>query len=134
MPIDGVLTQEQNGIEKPIIFISHLVGSSDDMGYHGARDVAFVFCVKKPIPYLMGKLFTVKTGHKNLVYLANSSHLSDPKVRRVLLSEIRFLIQHIPGVQSVVVDRLTRHFREWKLPRHVRGGTYPSHFSVRRER
>ena len=55
----------------------------------------------------MGKLFTVKTDHKNLVYLANSSI---PKLVRwrVLLSEFRFLIQYIPGVQNVVADGLTR--------------------------
>ena len=32
---------------------------------------AFVFCVKNLSPYLVGKLFTVRTDHKNLVYLAN---------------------------------------------------------------
>ncbi len=55
----------------------------------------------------MSKLFTVKTDHKNLVYLSNSSI---PKLVRwrVLLSEFRFLIQHIPGVQNVVADGLTR--------------------------
>ena len=51
----------------------------------------------------MGKLFTVKTDHKSLVYLANSS------IRwRVLLSEFRFLIHHIPGIQNIVADGLTR--------------------------
>ena len=65
---------------------------------------AFVYCVKKLTPYLMGKLFTVKTDHKNL---ANSSI---PKLVRwrFLLSEFRCLIQHIPGVQHVVADGLTR--------------------------
>ena len=55
----------------------------------------------------LGKLFTVKTDHKNIVYLANSSI---PKLVRwrVLLSEFRILIQHIPGVQNVVADGLTR--------------------------
>ena len=44
---------------------------------------------------------------KNLVYLANLS-ISKLVRWRVLLSEFRFLIQHIPGVQNVAVDGLTR--------------------------
>ena len=57
--------------------------------------------------YQMRKLFTVKTDHKDMVCPSN---LSMPKLVRwrVLLSEFRFLIQHIPGVQNVVADGLTR--------------------------
>ncbi len=100
--------QEQNGIEKPIIFISHIL--SDQATRWGIMELelyAFVYCVKQLTPYLMGKLFTVKTDHKNLVYLSNSSI---PKLVRwrVLLSEFRFLVQHIPGVQNVVADGLPR--------------------------
>ena len=68
---------------------------------------AFVYCVKILAPYLLGKLFTVRTDHRNLVYLASSSV---PKLVRwrVILSEYRFLIEHIPGAQNVVADGLTR--------------------------
>ena len=95
-------------IRKPIIFISHIL--SDQAMRWGIMELelyAFVYCVKQLTPYLMGKLFTVKTDHKNLVHLANSSI---PKLVRwrVLVSEFRFLIQHIPGVQTVVADGLTR--------------------------
>ena len=55
----------------------------------------------------MGKLFAMKTDHKNLVYLSNSS-ISKLVRWRVLLSEFRFLIHHITGVQNVVADGLTR--------------------------
>ena len=89
-------SQEQNGVEKSIIFISHILGSSDEMGNHGARDLCFHLLRQATTTYLMGKLFTVKTDHKNLVYL------------RVLISEFRFLIQHIPGEQNVVANGLTR--------------------------
>ena len=93
--IGGVLMQEQNGIEKPIIFISHIL--SDQATRWGIMELelyAFVYCVKQLTPYLMGKLFMVKTDHKNLVYLSNSSI---PKLVRwrVLLSEFRFLIHNI---------------------------------------
>ena len=60
-------------------------------------------------PYILGKLFTVRTDHKNLVFLSNSTV---PKLVRwrVLLSEFRFQIEHIPGAQNVVADGLTRIF------------------------
>ena len=65
--IDGVLMQEQNGIGKPIIFISHIL--SDQATRWELELYAFVYCVKQLTPYLIGKLFTVKMDHKNLVYL-----------------------------------------------------------------
>jgi len=87
--------------------LSHAVRESDEMEGEGARTV--VFCVKSLIPYLLGKLFTVRTDHKNLVYLSNLT-VSKLVRWRVLLSEFRFEIEHIPGAQNVVVDGLTRIF------------------------
>ena len=65
--------QEQNGIVKQIIFVSYVL--SDQATRWGIMKLelyAFGFSVKQLTPYLMGKLFTVKTDHKNLVYFANS--------------------------------------------------------------
>ena len=70
---------------------------------------AFVSCAKSLSPHLLGKIFTVRTDHKNLVYLSNSIVLK--LVRwRVLLLEFRFHIEHIPGTQNVVADGLTSIF------------------------
>ena len=57
--------------------------------------------------YLLGKQFTVRTDHRNLLYLSN---LSVQKLVhwRVLPSEFQFLVQHFPVDQIVVVDGLTR--------------------------
>jgi len=89
--------------------LSHAVRASDEMGVMEQELFAFVFCVKSLSPYLLGKLFTVRTDHKNLVYISNSTV---PKLVRwrVLLSEFRFQIEHIPGAQNVVADGHTRVF------------------------
>jgi hypothetical protein len=71
---------------------------------------ALVFCVKQLAPYLMGRVFTVRTDHRNLLYLSNSTV---PKLVRwrVILSEYRFTIEHIAGKNNVVADGLTRVYR-----------------------
>ena len=66
--IGGVLMQVQKGIEKPVIFISHAL--SDQATRWGIMELelyAFVYCVKNLIPYLLGKQFTVRTDHRNLL-------------------------------------------------------------------
>jgi len=92
---------------------------------------SYVFCVRKFSPDLLGKRFTVTTDHKDLVYLANLS-ITKLVRWRVLLSEFKFLVEHIPGVQNIVVDGLTREMslssmEILKLKRHMfRGGSYSS--------
>ena len=66
----GVLMQLQNGTEKPVIFVSHIL--SDQATRWGIMELelyAFVYCVKHLDSYLLGKFFTVRTDDKNLVYI-----------------------------------------------------------------
>ena len=72
---------------------------------------ALVYCVKQLSPYLLGREFQIKTDHKNLIYLSNSTI---PKLVRwrVILSEFQFRIAHIPGTQNSVADALTRLNRQ----------------------
>ena len=116
----GGSCKSKNGIEKPVIFISHAL--SDQATRWGIMELelyAFVYCLKNLTPYLLGKQFTVGTDHRNLLYLSNSSV---PKfVRwRVLLSEFQFLVEHISEDQNVVADGLTRVSRTtlMEMPTH----------------
>jgi hypothetical protein len=109
--IGGVLMQVQNGVEKPCVFVSHVL--SDQATRWGIMELelyALVHCVKQLAPYLLGRPFIVKTDHKNLLYLSNSTI---PKLVRwrVILSEYQFVISHLPGKDNVVADGLTRVFR-----------------------
>ena len=102
--------QVQGGREKPCVLLSHTLSEqATRWGVMEPELFAFVFCVKSLSSYLLGKLFTVRTDHKNLVFLSKSTV---PKLVRwrVLLSEFRFQIDHIPGAQNVVADGLTRIF------------------------
>ena len=99
------MMQVQGGREKPCVFVSYRLSDQATrcVGVMELELLTFVFCVKNLSPYLLGKLFTVRTDQKNLVYLANSTF---PKLVRwrVLLSTFHFQIEHIPGAQNVVAD------------------------------
>ena len=106
--VGGVLMQAQDGREQPCVFVSHTL--SEQASRWGIMELelyAFVFCVKQLAPYLLGCRFTVRTDHKNLVYLSNSTI---PKLVRcrVLLSEFQYQVEHIPGRCILVADGLTR--------------------------
>jgi hypothetical protein len=120
--VAGVLMQVQDGIEKPCVFVSQVL--SDQATRWGIMELelyAFVFCVKQLTPYLLGRPFTVRTDHRNLLYLSNSTV---PKLVRwrVLLSEFQYSVEHIPGHTNVVADGLTRVSRMEleQIPRHQR--------------
>jgi RNase H-like domain found in reverse transcriptase len=71
---------------------------------------ASVYCMQQLTRYLLGRSFIVKTDHRNLMYLANST-IPKSVLWRVLLSEFRFLVVHIPGKENVVADGIFRVFR-----------------------
>jgi len=60
--------------------------------------------------YLLGRPFTLATDHRNLVYLRSSKI---PKLVRwhLALQEFQFNIIHVPGVENVVADVLSRFFK-----------------------
>jgi len=76
-----------NGVERPCVFVSHML--SDQATRWGIMEFelyALVYCIKHLSSYLLGRQFVVKTDHKNLLYLSNSTI---PKLVRwrVILSE-----------------------------------------------
>ena len=60
--IGGVLIQLRNGIENPMIFVSYIISNQATRWRIMELELyAFVYCVKELSPYLLGKLFTVRT-------------------------------------------------------------------------
>ena len=82
---------------------------------HQENQIWLVHCVKNLTPHLLGKLFTARTDQRNLLYLSN---LSVPTLVRwkVLLLELQFVIQHIPGDENVMADKSHENI----LPKHKR--------------
>ena len=66
--------QVQHGREQPCVFVSHTL--SEQASRWGIMELelyAFVHCVKQLAPYLLGRRFTVRKDHKNLVFLSDST-------------------------------------------------------------
>ena len=80
--------------------------------------LALVFGLERMSVYLLGRLFTVFTDHRALVYLFSKS-----KTNRTLagwmdiIADYNFFVAHLPGVRNVLNDILSRIW-----PKDVRGG------------
>ena len=59
--------------------------------------------------FLVGREFRVKTDHRNLLYM---QHSCNAKVQRWFgyLMLFDFTIEHIPGIDNIVADALSRVF------------------------
>ena len=57
-----------------LCFVSHTLSEqATRWGGSWSKNCSHRFCVKSLSPYLQDKLFTVRTDHKNFVYLSNST-------------------------------------------------------------
>jgi hypothetical protein len=94
--------------ERPIAFVSKAFNDTEkNWSTIEQEGFAIFFCIQKLENYLMGRQFNVETDHRNLVFMAKSS---TPKVIRwrMRLSEYDFSVTHVPGVENVVADGLSR--------------------------
>ena len=111
--VGGILFQRvilDDGLveERPIAFVSKAFNATEQKWSTIEQEGFAIFhCIQKLNHYLMGRKFEVETDHRNLVFMANSA---TPKVVRwrLRLAEYDFDVRHIPGVDNVVADGLSR--------------------------
>ena len=106
--IGGYLAQIQQGVEKPIWFLSHKFTDTERRWSTIEQECfGIVFCILKLTHLLLGRMFLVATDHLNLIYLERSEV---PKLVRwrLRLQEFSFTVRHIAGVENVVADGLSR--------------------------
>jgi hypothetical protein len=115
--IGAMLVQAQLSGDKPIMCYSRKLTDTAQRWTTIEKECFAMFAaVMQFKSHLLGRRFFIRTDHKNLVYL-NSSTV--PKVIRwrLRLLEFSFIILHVPGVENVVADTLSRAFS------HRAGGT-----------
>jgi hypothetical protein len=106
--IGAYLYQLVDGVQQPIAFLSKaLTGPQLRWSTHEQEAYAIYYALKK-FEYLIGSIpFTLRTDHKNLVYLNTEG---SPKVTRwkIAIQEFDFQLEHTPGVANPVADCQSR--------------------------
>ena len=108
--IGAVLSQIQNGEERPICYASQLY-DKHQQNYNVTRKelLALVTHVKKFRQYLLGRSFIIRTDHAALQWLRKTPEPIGQQARWLeILEEFDFQIQHRPGRQHCNADSLSR--------------------------
>jgi hypothetical protein len=110
--ISAILSQKQNGQERPISFASRVL-NEHEVNYSTTHKelLAVIFGTKIHRCFLYGRKFQIVTDHAALKWLITvKNHQCARLTRWVLkLSEYEFEIIHKPGKKHVNVDVLSQH-------------------------
>jgi hypothetical protein len=109
--VAAVLSQVQDGLERPLAFASRQINSAEQAYSASELEMlALVWATKYFRCYLYGKKFLVRTDHSALSFLHkfadNNSRLMRWSLR---LADFDFEIEHIPGTKISHVDALSRN-------------------------
>ena len=108
--IGAVLSQIQNGEERPICYASQLY-DKHQQNYNVTRKelLALVTFVRKFRQYLLGRPFLIRTDHAALQWLRKTPEPIGQQARWLeILEEFDFQVAHRPGRQHVNADSLSR--------------------------
>ena len=106
----GVLSQVQDGVERPIAYFSKTF-SKPERNYCVTRRelLAVVLSVQHFRPYLYGRKFLLRTDHASLQWLRRRKEPEGQVARWLeILSEFSYDLKHRPGVQHGNADGLSR--------------------------
>ena len=108
--IGAVLSQIQNGVERPICYASQLY-SKHEANYNVTRKelLAVITFTKKFRQYLLGRPFRIRTDHAALQWLKRTPEPIGQQARWLeILEEFDYTIEHRPGHQHSNADALSR--------------------------
>jgi hypothetical protein len=109
--VAAILSQVQDGVEKPIAYASRLLNKAE-RSYTASQIemLTLVWATKYFRCYLYGKKFLVRTDHSALTYLRNFAENNSRLLRWSLkLSELDFTVEQRAGSKIPHVDALSRH-------------------------
>ena len=108
--IGAVLSQVQDGHERPICYASQLY-DRHQRNYNVTRKemLALVTFVRKFRQYLLGRPFLIRTDHAALQWLKKTPEPIGQQARWLeILEEFDYEVQHRPGTQHTNADALSR--------------------------
>uniref|UniRef100_A0A674DZP4 Gypsy retrotransposon integrase-like protein 1 n=1 Tax=Salmo trutta TaxID=8032 RepID=A0A674DZP4_SALTR len=113
--LGAVLSQLQNGIERPVAFASRALSPTEQRYSVGEREaLACVWACERWHLYLYGRLFTLRTDHQSLTTLLSASGTGHKPLRlhrwADRLRQYDYQLKFTPGRDNVVADLLSRSF------------------------
>ena len=112
--IGGTIMQEQDGVYKPVAFVSRTMTDAEKRYAQIEKELlAIVYTCEKFSRYLVGMdTFRIITDHKPLIPIINEKDLDTVPARcvRLLVRLMRFtgVAEHAPGKSMVIADLLSR--------------------------
>ena len=111
--IGAVLSQIQNGVERPIAFASRALTQTEQRYSVGEREaLACIWASERWHLYLYGRSFTLRTDHQALTALLSTSGTGHRPLRLHRwydrLHQYNFDLKFTPGRDNVVADLLSR--------------------------
>lgn len=107
--IGGFITQIQDGIERPIIFLSRRLSETESRYCTIEREMlAIMDTILHSHVYLSGKKFVVRTDHKPLLNMLRVGENKRVERMKLRLMEYEFSLEHIAGEENIVADSLSR--------------------------
>ena len=106
--IGAYLFQVKEGKEYPIAFVSKTLAREQLRWSTPEKEAYAIYFAMTKLEYLLrDRHFTLRTDHKNLIYINDSG---SPKVIRwkLALLEYDYDIEHIEGVKNIVADHMSR--------------------------
>jgi len=102
LAVAAVLSQVQDGAERPIAYASREKNTADrNYSTTEAEMLALVWAAKYFRCYLYGKRSVVRTDHSALTYMRNFAYSNCRLLRwSFKLSELDFVVEHRPGPQN----------------------------------
>lgn len=97
-----------DGRELPIAFISKTLSDTQRRWHTPQKEAYAIFYAFKQLDYLLrGVHFTLRTDHKNLIYINDT--MTEMVIRwKIAVQEYDFDVEHIPGPENIVADGLSR--------------------------
>jgi len=116
--VGAVLSQVQNGEERPIFYASQLY-DKHQRNYNVTRKelLAVITFVRKFRQYLLGKPFLIRSDHAALQWLKRTAEPIGQQARWLeILEEFDYTIEHRPGSKHGNADALSRIYASHTTP------------------
>ncbi|GKT15337.1 Transposon Ty3-I Gag-Pol polyprotein, partial [Aduncisulcus paluster] len=106
--IGAALVQVHKGKERVLSFMSKKLTSQQKRWTVGEQEAwGIVYAVLQCAPILRGRHFTLRTDHRNLVYVQKTPNAKTLRWR-LRLEEFSFDIEHVSGSKNILADALSR--------------------------